>query len=80
MRYTVLVVPGEEPGIHVVYVPVLDVTTQGNSLEHALAMAQEASELVIEDMVDRGEELPTEPVGGAVIASIEVAVPAAVPA
>jgi predicted RNase H-like HicB family nuclease len=78
MRYTVLLVPGEEPGIHVAHVPVLDVTTQGNSLEHAIAMAKEASELVIEDMVDRGEARPTEP-AGAVIASIEVAVRVPVP-
>ena len=79
MRYTVVLVPGEDPGIHVAYVPVLDVTTQGRGLDHALAMAKEASELVIEDMVARGEELPCED-GGTVVASVEVAVPGPVPA
>jgi predicted RNase H-like HicB family nuclease len=79
MRYTVLLVPGENSAVYVAYVPVLDVVTQGASLEHALAMAKEASELVVEDLVGRGEAIPDEP-AGAVVANVEVAVPSATPA
>ncbi len=79
MRYSVLVVPGDEPGIHVAYVPVLDIVTQGTSLEHALAMAKEASELVVEDAIARGEEVMVEN-AGVVVASVDVDVPELVPA
>jgi predicted RNase H-like HicB family nuclease len=76
-RYTVVVVKGEEPGTYVAYVPALDVATQGASLEHALAMAKEASELVVEDLIDRGEDVPEEE-PGAVVSTIEVEAPATV--
>ena len=79
MRYTVLLVDGEDESTYVAYVPVLDVTTQGSSVEHALAMAKEASELVIEDIIARGEEPPIEPPGG-VVSSVDVSVPDLVPA
>jgi predicted RNase H-like HicB family nuclease len=74
MRYTVLLLPDSETGVYVAYVPALGVTTQGTSVEDALTMAREAGELVIEDMVERGEEVPVEETG-AVVSSIEVGVP-----
>lgn len=72
-----MVIKGEEPGVHVAYVPALAVVTQGSSLEIALAMAKEASELVVEDLVDRGEAVPEEE-PGAVVSTIEVEAPATV--
>lgn len=79
MKYTAVLVPGEEPGMYVAYVPVLGVTTQGTSFEHALEMAKEASDIVVEMVAERDDEIFTEP-AGTVTASIDVAVPAAVPA
>ena len=74
MRYTVLLLPDSETGVYVAHVPALGVATQGTSVEDALAIAKEASELVIEDMTERGEEVPTEEMG-AVVSSIDVALP-----
>jgi predicted RNase H-like HicB family nuclease len=37
VKYTVMLVEGEEPGRYVAYVPVLGVTTQGEGIEQALA-------------------------------------------
>jgi predicted RNase H-like HicB family nuclease len=74
MRYTVLLLPDSETGVFVAYVPALGVTTQGTSVEDALAMAKEASELVIEDMAERGEDVPLEE-AGAVVSSIDVELP-----
>jgi len=74
MRYTVLLLPDSETGVFVAYVPALGVTTQGASVEDALAMAKEASELVVEDMTERGEDVPVEELG-AVVSSIDVALP-----
>lgn len=73
-RSSVVVVPGDEPGIHVAYVPVLVVVTQGTRLGHALAMAREASELVAGDSIARGEELMIEGTG-TVFASVAVDIP-----
>lgn len=74
MRYTVLLVPGEDPAVYVAYVPGLDVTTQGEGRAGALAAAHEASILAIEDMIERGEEILAEP-PGAIVETIEVDVP-----
>lgn len=40
----------QEDGAYVVHCPELDVTSQGESYEHAMAMIQEACELTVEDM------------------------------
>lgn len=74
MRYTVLLFPGEDPEVYVAFVPGLDVATQGEGVEGALAAAREASVLAIEEMVERGEEILAEP-PGAVVESIDVDVP-----
>lgn len=76
MRYTVLLLPETDPGVYVAYVPVLDVTTQGDTFEEALSAAREAATLAVRGLIADGEEIPTEP-GGAITASIDVPVPIA---
>ena len=70
MRYTVVLVPDEEETGYVAYVPVVGVTTQGESIDDALAMAAEAAGLMLDAMVDDGEELPVEH-PGTIITTIE---------
>jgi predicted RNase H-like HicB family nuclease len=60
MRYTVVLVPDEEIGGYVAYVPAVGVTTQGDSIDDALAMAADAAGLKLDVMVENGEELPSE--------------------
>ena len=74
MRYTVLLLPETDPDVYVAYVPVLDVTTQGDTFEEALTAAREAAILAVRGMMADGEEVPTEP-AGAITASIDVPVP-----
>ena len=74
MRYTVLLFPGEDPEVYVAFVPGLDVVTQGEGVEGALAAAREASILVLKDMVEAGEEILAEP-PGAIVETIEVPLP-----
>ena len=74
MRYTVLLLPEPTLGLVVAHIPALGVTTQGTSLEHAMEMAKEASELVIEDLNERGEDIPVE-APGAFVSSVDIRVP-----
>ncbi|MBA3643743.1 MAG: type II toxin-antitoxin system HicB family antitoxin [Chloroflexota bacterium] len=77
MRYSVVLVPGDRQSCYVAYVPVIPgCVSQGHSVEDALDMAQDAASAMIESMVDHDEEIPTENTG-AIIASIDVAIPAA---
>ncbi len=76
MRYTVLLLPGHDPGIFVAFVPALDVVAQGENIERAIAAAEEASALAIEAMIEDGEDVPTER-GLAITATIDVPVPVA---
>lgn len=79
-RYTVVLVPDEERGLFVAYVPAIpDCVTQGKTVEEALAMAADLAAIQLSDLADSGEDLPTE-APGAVIASVEVKVPALAPA
>ncbi len=60
-EYTILLIPDEESGGYTVRVPALPgITTEGDTLEEAIAMAREAIELHIEGMLADGEEIPTE--------------------
>ena len=70
MRYTVVLVPDDELGGYVAYVPVVGVTTQGDTMEEAFAMAADAASLMLDAMTDDGEELPTE-APGVIVGSIE---------
>jgi predicted RNase H-like HicB family nuclease len=56
-RYTVLVDHDLEVDA---YVPVLGLTTQGDTLEHACEMAREIIELTLKSAAEDGEELPVE--------------------
>lgn len=73
-RYTVLIYPSEEGDGYAALVPLLHVATQGDTVEHALAMAQEASELRIQGLIEDGEPVLEEELPP-IIASIQVAVP-----
>jgi len=75
MRYTVVLIPDRRDGGFVAYVPAIPgCVTQGESVEGALAMAQDAAETLLADMDERDGDLPTE-TEGTVIASIDVRLP-----
>jgi predicted RNase H-like HicB family nuclease len=60
-RYTVILVPDAEAGGYVVEVPVLPhCVTQGDTVEEALAMAQNAISMWIRDLAADGEAIPIE--------------------
>lgn len=71
-RYTVLLY--WEDNAYAALVPVLGIASQGNTIEAALAMAQEAAELHIQGLVEDGEPVLEED-SPPIIASIEIAVP-----
>lgn len=60
MQKTYKILLHKEPeGSYTVSVPALPgCMTYGDSVEHALQMAQEAIELYIEELHERGEEIP----------------------
>ncbi len=60
MRYNYkILLTKEEEGGYMVTVPALaGCITQGDTIEEALAMAQEAIELYIEELQSRGEKIP----------------------
>lgn len=76
MRYTVLLLPETDPDVHIAYVPVLGVVTQGRTVADALVAAHEAASLTLQNMVEEGEEVYAEP-PGAFVETIEVDVPVA---
>ncbi len=52
----------EEEGGYMVTVPALPgCITQGDSVDEALSMAKEAIKLYIEELLSRGESIPTSP-------------------
>jgi predicted RNase H-like HicB family nuclease len=60
-HYTVLLTQDPEDGGYVVRVPALQgLNTQGDTIAEALATAQEAIELYIEDAMTSGEVIPGE--------------------
>lgn len=60
-RYTILLIPDEEEGGYTVRVPALPgLTTEGDSLEEAIALAKEAIEGWIEAAKKHGEPIPEE--------------------
>jgi antitoxin HicB len=57
--YTVILTPEPDAGGYSVTVPALpEVTTQGETVEEALAMAREAIELSLEVRRDEGDPIP----------------------
>lgn len=60
-EFTILLIPDEESGGYTVRVPALPgITTEGDTLEEAIAMAREAIALHIEGMLADGEAIPAE--------------------
>lgn len=77
-RYTVLLYPAEAGGF-VAMVPMFGLATEGDTVEHALAMAREAVELRIEALIRDGEPVLDE-AQEPIVAAIHVDVPVASPA
>jgi predicted RNase H-like HicB family nuclease len=76
-RYTVLLYPAESGGF-VAMIPMFGLATEGETVEHALAMAREAVELRIESLVNDGEpvlEEEQEPIVAAI--HVEIPIPVA---
>ena len=59
--YTVIFEPDAEEGGYVAHVPVLGIATQGETLEEARAMVQEAIAGYVEGLQQEGQEVPVEP-------------------
>ncbi len=77
-RYTVLLYP--EEGKYTALIPAFGaLATYGDTVEHALAMAQDAIELVASSMLEDGEEIPDED-PPPIVAAVEARVPIAAPA
>lgn len=71
-RYTVILVPGSRPGRYVTHVPAIPgCTTQGDSIEDAIAMARDAASGMLALAIGQDEEVPIEP-RGTLVTSIEV--------
>ena len=76
-RYTVLLY--KEDDVYAVLVPMLGVATQGRTVEEALAMAHEATELQVKWLADHNEPILEEeepPIVAAVTVDIPVVAPA----
>lgn len=58
--YTVIFVPDPDGG-YVAEVPALGIATQGETLEEARAMSQDAIRGYLESLAKAGEPVPTEP-------------------
>lgn len=78
MRYTVVLVPDNDTGRYVAYVPVLPgCTTYGDTVDDALAMAHDSITVMLESLVDHDEHVPVEPPGTLVASvTVEAAIPA----
>jgi predicted RNase H-like HicB family nuclease len=72
-RFTVLLYPAEASGF-VAMVPMFGLATDGDSVEHALAMAREAVELRIEGLLADSEPILDEE-QEPIVATIHVDVP-----
>ena len=80
MRYTVVVIPDAEDGGFFAYVPTIpNCFTHADTLDDAMSMVQDAASALLASMASHGEEVPIE-APGAMIASIEVEIPALTPA
>ena len=70
-RYSVVLTPQPEGGYTVTSPDVLDLVTEGDTREEALAMALDCAEALILTYLDFGREIPEEG-GRAEVATIEV--------
>jgi predicted RNase H-like HicB family nuclease len=66
LSYTIVLEPAEEGGF-VVSVPALSgCYTQGDSYDEAIAMAQDAIRLWVEDLAQEGQPIPSDEAGAGV--------------
>lgn len=78
MRFTVVLFRDEETDTYEAVVPALsNCVTYGTTIEHALAMAQELAEIRVAQLVESGEEIPSE-TEASLVGSVEVRVPVSV--
>ena len=78
-RYTVLLYRYKEDGVYAALVPMLGVASQGRTMEEALEMAHEATELQVKWLAEHNEPILEEeepPVVAAVTVDIPVVAPA----
>ena len=61
-RFAVVLEPEEEGGFTVRVPSLPEIVTYGKDEAEALAMAEDAIRLVLEDMIAHGESLPTPPI------------------
>lgn len=76
-RYTVLLY--KEEGVYAALVPMLGIASQGRTVEEALAMAREATELQVKWLAEHNEPILEEeepPIVAAITVDIPVAAPA----
>ena len=76
-RFTVLLYKQE--GVYAVLVPMLGVATQGRTVEEALAMAQEVTELQVKWLAEHNEPILEEE-EPPIVAVVTVDIPAVAPA
>lgn len=75
MRYTVVLIPDESSGHYVAFEPANPgCTTQGDSVEEAIARAQDAATGMLILAIEHNEDVPAES-AGAIIANMTVDVP-----
>lgn len=80
MRYTVVIIPDEQDGGYAAYVPAIpNCFTQAATEEEALERAVDAAQALLASFAAHGEEIPVE-APGAIVATIDVVAPVAVPA
>jgi predicted RNase H-like HicB family nuclease len=77
-RFTVLLYSEKEEGGYSALIPVLGLATQGNTIDEALAMAQEITELQVRWLAAHNEPILEEE-EPPIVASVEVDVPVAAP-
>jgi antitoxin HicB len=74
--YSVVLHPAEEGGF-IVRVPAFpEIVTEGDTEIEALAMAQDAVQLVLESLRDRGESIPNDSGGPLLLRRVRVSVQA----
>ena len=76
ISYTIVLEPAEEGGFSVSVPALPGCYTQGATFEEAIAMAEDAVKLWLEELTDAGEPIPNDHAGaGLRMARIEVAAP-----
>jgi antitoxin HicB len=70
-RFSVVLAPQSEGGFTVTSPDILELVTEGETRDEALAMARDCAEALILSFLDHGDQIP-EPVGPAEVATIDI--------